>query len=147
MGNEYEEDDILLDTGSTVSVFKNSKILTDIRKTGQTLRALTNGGHQDSNMKEILPGFFPVWFNEKSRLNILAWRDVRERFRIAADTDQANEITVHMDDNKKMRFMEVDSGLYLYRIKSNDNTKQKVSNYSFLTLVTVNKSLYILVDS
>ena len=68
---------------------------------------------------------------------------MRERFHITADTDQANEIVVHLGEGKEMKFKEVESGLYLYSIKEKDNsTKQKVSSYSFLTLVTANKSLY-----
>ena len=93
---KYSNTDILLDTGSTVSVFNNRKMLTDIKTTPNTMRALTNGGFQDSNMRGILPGFFPVWFNSESRLNILAWKDVREKFCITADTGAANEIVVHV---------------------------------------------------
>ena len=114
----YDEGDILLDTGSTVSVFKNTKMLTDIKPSKQTMRALTNGGFQDSNTKGILPGFFPVWVNKDSRLNILAWKDVRERFRITADTSNANEIVVHLNNDKEMVFKEVESGLYLYQLRS-----------------------------
>ena len=82
MAGEVKCDDtaILLDTGSTVSVFKNRKMLTDIETVQVKMRAVTNGGHQDSNEKGILPGFFPVWVNQNSRLNILAWRDVRRHF-------------------------------------------------------------------
>ena len=41
---------ILLDSQSTISVFKNPAMLTNIRRSKHTLRALTNGAHQDSNM-------------------------------------------------------------------------------------------------
>ena len=107
------------------------------------MRALTNGGHQDSTEKGILPGFFPVWVNRKSRMNILAWKDVRRKFRITADTGVANEIVVHLSDEKKMIFSEVESGLFIYDLENNDkNNKTKVSAYSFLTLVSANKELY-----
>ena len=141
--NDYLEGDILLDTGSTVSVFRDTKMLTDVAEAGKTMRALTNGGHQDSTRKGILPGFFPVWVNEQSRLNILSWRDVREKFRITADTAEGNKITVHLGGGKKMVFEEVESGLYLYRMNGkNNHSKKRVSSYSFLTLVETNKSLY-----
>ena len=42
-----------------------------------------------------------------------------------------------------MIFKEVESGLYLYKLKKDDNSiEEKVSGYSFLTLVSANKSLY-----
>ena len=103
-------------------------MLTDVKQTKQVTRALTNGGYQDLTKQGILPDFFPVWVNEESRLNILAWRDVRKRFRITADTACANEITVHLDGGRKMKFKEVESALYLYRLNkesSNKNSKKK----------------------
>jgi hypothetical protein len=42
---------ILLDSQSTISVFNNASMLTNIRKSNHTLQALTNGGHQDSHVK------------------------------------------------------------------------------------------------
>ena len=46
---------ILLDSQSTISVFKNPTMLTNIRKSERTLRAITNGGHQDSCMLGDFP--------------------------------------------------------------------------------------------
>ena len=45
----YHDTDILLDTGSTMSVFKNPKMLLNIRKSERTMRAYSNGGHQDTD--------------------------------------------------------------------------------------------------
>ena len=57
---KYTKDDILLDTGSTVSVFKNRDLLTHVQKAKRKLRAFTNGGWQDSTQVGMVPGFFPV---------------------------------------------------------------------------------------
>ena len=49
---------ILLDLQSTaISVFKNNDVLTNVRRSPHVLRALMNGGHQDSGMV----GDFPNW--------------------------------------------------------------------------------------
>ena len=142
-GKSYDDNSILLDTGSTVSAFRNTRMLTDIMDAGRTMRALTNGGHQDSREQGILPSFFPVWVNRGSRMNILAWRDVRKRFRITADTEKGDEIIVHLSNKKKMVFKETDGDLYVYNMSRNDkDTKNKISAYSFLTLVEANKKLY-----
>ena len=53
----YLDTDILLDTGSTFSVFKNKDMLLNIRDGDQTLKAYTNGGRQDSNLVADIPGF------------------------------------------------------------------------------------------
>ena len=55
---------VLLDSQSTISVFSNLKMLTNIWRSKHTLRALTNGGHQDSSMVGDFPKHHgTVWFN------------------------------------------------------------------------------------
>ena len=51
--NRRPDDDyaVLLDTVSSCSVFKNKNLLKDITKTKDTLRVITNGGHQDLELK------------------------------------------------------------------------------------------------
>ena len=53
----YDDTDLLIDTGSTVSVIRCGKMLVSATDNEKTLRAYTNGGHQDSNQKGDLPGF------------------------------------------------------------------------------------------
>lgn len=47
----YSTRDILLDTGSTCSVFNNKQMLIDVKKNRTKMRAYSNGGHQDSSIK------------------------------------------------------------------------------------------------
>ena len=73
-------------------------------------------------------------------MNILAWKDARERFRITVNTAKANEIVVRLSDNQKMVFKEVESGTFHYKLSSQMNsTKKNVISYSFFTLVEANK--------
>ena len=62
-GQPYEDTDILLDTGSTFSVFKNPEMVLNIRNSPHTLKAYTNSGRQDLVQVADVPGFFTVWFN------------------------------------------------------------------------------------
>jgi hypothetical protein len=67
---------ILLDTQSTVSVFNNRQYLANIRKSKETLRAITNGGYQDSYMVGEFPNLGTVWYNQNSIANILSMKEV-----------------------------------------------------------------------
>ena len=58
--SRYSDTDILIDTGSTCSVVMNEKMLLNISESEKTLRAYTNGGHQDSNQEGDFPGFSKV---------------------------------------------------------------------------------------
>ena len=48
---------VLIDTGSTYSVFNCKKILVNVKKSNKMLRTFTNGGDQDSNLVGNLPVF------------------------------------------------------------------------------------------
>ena len=129
----YKDTYILLDTGSTASVFNNPRMLINIRGSKNTMRAYSNGGHQDTDKVGYFSGMFQVWFNPKSLLNILSLSNIRAKFRITIDTAVASCIMVHIGDGKILRFEEVNSGLYL--LHNNKDTKTKVSAHSFSTLV------------
>ena len=138
---KYSDTYILLDNGSTCLVIKNEDIVIDIVKSETIMRAITNGGHQDSDHKGILPGFFKVWINKRSLLNILAMGGVRKNFRVTMDTDVEVAINVHMKNWQTLKFKEIESGLYMfYLIIKDKHIKSKVREYSVLTLVSANKS-------
>ena len=129
-----------MDTGSTFSVFKNPDMVLNIRDSKRTLKAHTNGGRQDSSRVADLPGFFTVWFNPASMINILAWCDVTNKFRITADTSIGKYITVHLSAERKMIFEEVRSGLYLFRNKAHINNNNRISRFLYLMLTEANMS-------
>ena len=137
---------ILLDTGSTCSVFRNKVILENIRNSPTKLRAYTNRGHQDS--KEIVtpPGYFDVWYNPESMVNILSFADIRKRFRVTIDSQKEAIITVHLDEEKTVKFTEVASGLYLYNTKGDNQSNNQLCNYTYINVEKKNKEGYTRVE-
>ena len=53
-------DNITLDTGSTMSIFGNSKIVENIRKSPTTMEMLTNAGTRKCTEVADVPGFGQV---------------------------------------------------------------------------------------
>ena len=47
-------------------------MLTNVRRSPHTLRAITNGRHQDSKMVGNFPNLGQVWYNPASIANILS---------------------------------------------------------------------------
>ena len=105
------------------------------------MNAFTNGGIQESRFVADLPGFFQVWYNPESMLNILAWCNIRKNFRITVDTNEGAYIKVHSSDSKVMYFEEIESGLYMFKRQPHQVT-QKLSGYSFLTLASASMNQY-----
>ena len=132
---------ILLDTQSTVSVFNNIQYLTNIRKSKETLRAITNGGYQDSDMIGEFPNLGTVWYNRHSIANILSMHEVRRVCRVTMDTSIEPTLCVHRLDGSIMKFEEQESGLYVFKPKINTS----VNIYPACTLVTTveeNKKMF-----
>ena len=110
--------DILLNTGSTCSIFCDNNLLRNIRKSTNTLRALTNGGYQDLYLIEhsLVSSQYGSTINQC--LIFFSFAKVHKVYRITIDTDIATTINVHLHNGNIMTFTEVDSGLYIFQ----DNT-------------------------
>ena len=136
---------VLLDSQSTVSVFRNACLLTNIRASTNKLKVITNGGTQTSTLVGNVPNFGPVWYNPKSIANILSLAAVRKVCRITMDTAVEAAMIVHKRDGLTMKFKEFSSGLYYYdaAVGSNDNmVNPPVNGYSFVNTVASNKQRF-----
>jgi hypothetical protein len=134
-----DPDWILLDSQSTISVFRNARMLTNIRRSAHVLRALTNGGHQDSTMVGDFPNLGEVWYNHKSIANILSLADVRKVCRVTMDTANEPALHVHRLDGSVMTFTEHPSGLYVYK---GNPTNASVAGYTMISTVARQKELF-----
>jgi hypothetical protein len=131
---------ILLDSQSTISVFKNPNMLRNIRKSDRVLRAITNGGFQDSVMVGDFPNLGEVWYNCDSIANILSLADVRKVCRVTMDSFDGPTINVHRLDSSIMQFHEHASGLYVYN--TNSVTNNNIYDYTMLSTVADQKKLF-----
>jgi hypothetical protein len=135
---------LLLDSCSTVSSIQNEKFLSNIHacKPGEVMRACTNGGSQDYHKHGTLKFFpFDVFYNPTSVANILALKDVADRFQITMDTTKERAMLVHVSDDNIIKFSECGDGLYYFDTGSN-NTSTPVTEYSFLSTVQANKTYF-----
>ncbi len=119
-------------------------MLTNIRKSEHTLRALTNGGHQDSDMIGDFNNLGIVWYNPSSIANILSLADVRKVCRVTLDTSDEPSICVHRLDGSIMKFAEHASGLCVYdsSTRPKRQTRASVNAYTMVSTVAEQKKLF-----
>jgi len=123
---------VLLDSQSTVSVFRNAKYLKDIRKGNKRLKVHTNGGTQFSSLIGDT-SFGEVWYNPNSLANILSMAAVRKQYRITMDRSVEAAMYGHRKDGTMMKFKEFAPGLYYYDADKSNSSNSTVTNYSHHT--------------
>jgi hypothetical protein len=69
---------LLLNSQSTISVFNNPKMVTNIRPSPQAVYARTNGGYLTSTQIADFPNLGTVWYNEQSIAHFLSLSEVRK---------------------------------------------------------------------
>ena len=117
-------------------------MLTDIQPSAHTLRALTNGGHQDSVMVGTFPNLGTVWYNPASIANILSLAEVRKVCRVTLDTSTEPALCVHRLDGSIMKFVEHRSGLYVYDTAVRNASNVPILSYTMVSTVAEHKKLF-----
>ena len=108
------KDWILLDTGSTVNVFCNEKLIRDIRDSAQTLQVHTNAGTFESKQVATLPWHdIQVWFDPNSITNVLSFATMAEQFRITYDNKVEDVFKVHTPKGV-LPFKQISKNLYVF---------------------------------
>lgn len=133
---------LLLDSQSTIDVFCNWDLLTDIQETNNSLTIWCNARTKTTNWKRKLPGYGWVWYYPDDIANILSLSRVKQRYRVTFDSAADNCFIVHKDDKKIMRFKEAPRRLYYFDtanrgktgnmlITTVENNSSRLSAYDF----------------
>ena len=106
---------VMLDSESTVNVFCNDALLTNVHDVDSVLHIISNGGTTESaHQHGHFAGVGSVWYGN-SIANILSMSRVRQAgCRIFMDTDTAATVFLRLTKGHVMEFHEHSSGLYLH---------------------------------
>ena len=105
---------ILLDNQSTVDLFYNPDLLTDVKTVDDHITVHCNAGDVVVNMMGLLPWYGWVWFYPDGIANILSLFRVAQRFHVEYDSTRSGSFTVWKDDGSSREFKPGTKGLYYY---------------------------------
>jgi hypothetical protein len=104
---------ILLDNQSTVNLFSNKELLTNIRTTDRVINIRCNAGVMRTSMIGDLPGYDgEVWYNPKGIANIFSLSDVEKYHQVTYDSRAEKAFVVHKADGNKRCFKQSEKGLF-----------------------------------
>jgi len=124
---EDMKDHILLDNGSTLSLFTNPDLVVNIRKADDRLQLATNTGVKINDEKADVPNFGEVWYDKDAIANIFGFADMLSKSnRITYDSDVEDAFLIHTKDGTVMKFVRNPNGLYTYKVS--DGYKKHVKD-------------------
>jgi hypothetical protein len=106
---------MLLDSQSTMDLFCNTALVSETRKSGDTMRLKSNGGSMLVNHKATVPGYKKeVWFSTRAITNIIALSNLIQQYRVTYDSNHLMFIVHRMPEKPNMEFRMHESGPHYY---------------------------------
>ena len=123
-----------LDSMSTVDLFSDARMLTNIRKAPHIMKVHCNAGFKEVDQIGHLPGYGEVWFDPSAVANILSLHKVTERFTVTFDSKKSDGFVVQLPNGRTRSFTKTDRGLYVSEFLSQNTSRPEC----VLTIATVN---------
>ena len=101
-----------LDSMSSVDVFGDKSLLSDIRTVSKKMTIVCNAGAVLVTQMGDLNGYGPVWYHPGAIANILSLSNVQKKYKVRYDSDEGNFFTLVRPDGTTRIFRPTEKGLY-----------------------------------
>ena len=131
---------ILLDSGSTDTVFCNKDFVKNIRPSKTQMKINTNRGVMIVKMICDIPDLGTFWYNEFALTTIISLSHMRQKFKITYDSEFEKAIKVHTNKGI-VKFTEISNGLYALNAWENKHFS-KSKGFQFINTIDENLEFF-----
>lgn len=110
------EGSVGLDSMSSVDVFADRRLLSDIIKVDENMRIICNAGTVMMTRMSTFNGYGRVCYHPVTIANILSLHNVNNTFRVANYSQKDNCFSVHIFDGSSRVFSPTEKGLYVSKV-------------------------------
>ena len=114
---------ILLDIGSSTSIFCNPRYCQQIRPTSNHVEIQTNSGSMIATETCKVSKLGQAYFNNKGLPNIIGLGQMRQKYRVTYDSTKEATFCIHLP-NKIIKFPETFDGLYAVEMEKKVKKKR-----------------------
>ena len=123
MAKEDLKNTIILDSGLSIELFRNTTLVTDINRSNQVRHIYKNVGSKINQMRVIVPDYGKLWYDDKSIVNILSLTIFFNKYRVAYESHKYCALNVCINRGI-IKFRINKQGLYVFnttytRVNSN----------------------------
>jgi hypothetical protein len=91
---------IILDNGSTVSLFLNNNLVQIITTAAETLHLAKIGGELITNQPATVPAYGEYWYNPNTITNTFSFAEMSKKHRITSVSENESAFVFHLADNE-----------------------------------------------
>jgi hypothetical protein len=129
---------ILLDNQSTLDLFSNRNLLTNIRRSPTRMRVRCNAGWRSTNMVGDLPGYGTVWYDPRAIANILGVSTLKRKCHVQYNSLDGKFVVTKPDESVVHSSNPLPTGLFFF----DTARRQEYDGCVLVTTVADNLSSY-----